>query len=187
MASLAPNAPQRPREWRRRVSIAARIKLGTDWADGHTLNISSRGMLLHHSRPIAIGSQIEVRNDGRAVSATVVWQDGFRAGLTCAQRIDLGDWVCGMGGAGRSQERIRPGRGEGQSAGGSAQPRPIARTGAQAGIHRHRRLCSTDRGVGGVACGIGPVPALRCNQRGARQLAGPAGLRRSRKFPFIAE
>ena len=93
MASLAPNAPERPREWRRRVSIAARIKLGTDWADGHILNISSRGMLLQHSRPIAIGSQIEVRNDGRAVSATVVWQDGFRAGLACAQRIDLGDWV----------------------------------------------------------------------------------------------
>ncbi len=93
MARLAPNQPERPREWRRRVSIAARVKTGTDWADGHILNISSRGMLLQHSRPIAIGSYIEVRNDGRAVSATVVWREGSRAGLTCAQRIDLGDWI----------------------------------------------------------------------------------------------
>ena len=108
MANLAPNRPERPREWRRRVSIAARIKTGANWADGRILNISSRGMLLHHSRPITIGSQIEVRNDGRAVNATVVWREGFRAGLNCAQRIDLGDWIaawdeeCGASGGSAS-------------------------------------------------------------------------------------
>ncbi len=97
MVRLSSQPLEQPREWRRRVALTARIKIGANWADGHILNISSRGMLLHYSRPIAIGSQVEVRNEGLAVSATVVWKDGFRTGLLCQRQIDLANWV-GAGG-----------------------------------------------------------------------------------------
>ncbi|MEO6432821.1 MAG: PilZ domain-containing protein [Sphingomicrobium sp.] len=93
MAAAFQGANQRPREWRRRVSIRARILFETQWADCHILNISSRGMLLQYSRPLEIGSVIEVRQEGCAVPATVVWREGFRAGLSLNAPILLPEWV----------------------------------------------------------------------------------------------
>lgn len=93
MASAHHSSSKRPREWRRRVSIRARVRSSDGWADGHIVNISSRGMMLHFSRPLAIGSKLEIRNEGRFVPVTVVWREGTRVGLAAQHRIAVADWI----------------------------------------------------------------------------------------------
>lgn len=93
MATAFQQVTLRPREWRRRVSIPARLRTGSDWANCQILNISTRGMLLQYSRPLEVGSQIEIRQEGRMVPATVVWRDGFRAGLSCERPIPVVEWM----------------------------------------------------------------------------------------------
>lgn len=93
MASAYQSAVQRPREWRRRVSIRTRVNLGPHWVDGKVLNISSRGMLLHSKRPLPIGAKVHIRQGSQAVAARVVWREGQRSGLECQAGIAINEWL----------------------------------------------------------------------------------------------
>ena len=93
MATSFFSASQRPREWRRKVSISAGVKHGAGWSNGHIVNLSSRGMLLQCVCPPGIGSTIEIRQEGRVISATVVWREGFSAGLSCHGELAIADWL----------------------------------------------------------------------------------------------
>ena len=93
MATAYHGTVHRPREWRRRVSIYARVRTGEDWGDCRILNISTRGMLLQYSRPLSIGGRIEIRQQGKMVPARVVWCQGMRAGLSAEQPIAIYDWL----------------------------------------------------------------------------------------------
>ena len=63
------------------------------WSDGHILNISSRGLLLQYGRPLALGSTVELRKDERTILATVVWREGYRAGLKFPTPIPIVDLI----------------------------------------------------------------------------------------------
>lgn len=93
MATAFHGIAHQPREWRRKVAIPARVHSGSEWGDGQILNISSRGMLLQFSRPLSVGSEIEVCQGGCQVPATVVWREGFRTGIAAAEPIVVADWV----------------------------------------------------------------------------------------------
>ena len=93
MASRHPQVSERPREWRRRVSIPAKVRHGVSWSDGHILNISSRGLLLQYGRPLALGSTVELRKDEKTILATVVWREGYRTGLKFPGPIPIVDLI----------------------------------------------------------------------------------------------
>ena len=71
----------RPREWRRRVILPALVRSDGGWGNASILNISSRGFLIHASRPTPKGSKVELRHGGYVITARVVWREGARAGL----------------------------------------------------------------------------------------------------------
>lgn len=80
----------RPRELRRRVLVAAQVRLGNAaWADACILNISSTGLLIRSARPPAEGSPVELRRDDHLIRATVIWNDGIRAGLKSDERVPM--------------------------------------------------------------------------------------------------
>ena len=93
MAARLPTISERPREWRGRVSIPAKVRHGVSWSDGHILNLSSRGMLLQYGRPLALGSKVKLRKDVRTILATVVWREGYRAGLKFPNPIPIVDLI----------------------------------------------------------------------------------------------
>jgi hypothetical protein len=82
-------AAEKPRELRRRVVVPARLRHGASWSDACILNISSRGMMIHSGRPIAQGSEVEIRRGDYAIVARVVWRDGGRAGLRAEDRVPV--------------------------------------------------------------------------------------------------
>ena len=50
----------RPRELRRKLLVPARLRHGAAWSDTCIVNISSRGLMIHSSRPLQPGSKVEV-------------------------------------------------------------------------------------------------------------------------------
>ncbi len=106
---------QRPREWRRRVVLAARMRTDSGWSDACILNISSRGLMIRSRRPAARGSMIELRHGDHAIVGRVVWSDGAHAGLQADERVPV-EQILSLGQApglqltavnGRSVERRR--------------------------------------------------------------------------------
>jgi hypothetical protein len=87
-ARTSPRA-QKPRELRRRVVVPARLRHGMSWSDTCILNLSSRGLMIHTSRPIAQGTQVEIRRGEYVIVARVVWRDGARAGLQADDRLPV--------------------------------------------------------------------------------------------------
>lgn len=79
----------KPRELRRSVVVPARLRHGAGWSDACIVNVSSRGMLIHTSRPLAKGSEVEIRRGDQAILARVVWRDGARAGLQAQDRVPV--------------------------------------------------------------------------------------------------
>jgi hypothetical protein len=85
-----PSRFHKPRELRRRVLLAARVRTPAGWGDACILNVSSRGMLIHAGRtPVGEGSTIELRHQELAIVARVVWRDGARVGLTANERLPV--------------------------------------------------------------------------------------------------
>lgn len=72
---------QKPRELRRRVVVPARLRHGASWSDACILNVSSRGLMIHSGRPLAEGSQVELRRGDHMIAARVMWREGGRVGL----------------------------------------------------------------------------------------------------------
>lgn len=89
MSSRSPNSNHKPRELRRRVLLPARMRTGAQWSDACILNVSSRGALIHSSRPFARGSVIELRHGDHVIVGRVVWREGAKAGLQSEERVPV--------------------------------------------------------------------------------------------------
>ena len=84
---------QRPRELRRRVVLPARLLHGSSWSDACILNVSSRGLMIHTGRPLAKGTEIELRRGCHVIVARVMWRDGARAGLRSDTLLPIAEIV----------------------------------------------------------------------------------------------
>jgi hypothetical protein len=71
----------KPRALRRKLLVSARLRQGASWSDASIVNISARGLMIRSSRPMAAGSEVEVRRGNLSIIARVVWRDGARSGL----------------------------------------------------------------------------------------------------------
>ena len=84
---------QKPRELRRRVVVPARLRHGASWSDACILNVSSRGLMIYTGRPIAPGTEVEIRRGDHAIVARVIWRDCGRAGLQAEERVPIEEIV----------------------------------------------------------------------------------------------
>jgi len=75
------------------VLVPARLRHGASWSDACILNVSSRGLMIHSGRPLARGTEVEVRRGDHVIVARVMWRDGGRAGLKADDRVPLEDIV----------------------------------------------------------------------------------------------
>ena len=71
----------KPREWRRRVVLPARMRTDSGWCDVSILNMSSRGLMVHTRLAAAKGSTVELCQGEHMISARVGWSKGPRVGL----------------------------------------------------------------------------------------------------------
>lgn len=74
----------KPRESRKIVMLAARLRHSEAWVDASILNISSGGLQLHATSPPSRGTYIEVRRGTHVIIGRVVWVKADRFGM-CAQ------------------------------------------------------------------------------------------------------
>ena len=79
----------KPRELRRKLLVPARVRDCAGWSDACIVNISSRGLMIRSSRPIAPDSEVEIWSGDHAIAARVVWRDGARAGLRSEEPIPV--------------------------------------------------------------------------------------------------
>jgi hypothetical protein len=91
MAASATYSKHRPRELRRRVVVPARVRTGAQWSDACILNISSRGLLIHSSRPAPEGSVVQILRAGHLMVARVVWCEAARSGLHSDEPLPVED------------------------------------------------------------------------------------------------
>ena len=77
------------REPRRSVMISARMRDGDCWSDANILNVSSKGLLLHSSKPPSRGAYIEVRRGNYVIVARVVWTDANRFGVRAQDKLSF--------------------------------------------------------------------------------------------------
>jgi hypothetical protein len=89
MPALARKSKQRPRELRRRVMVAARVRSGAQWGDARILNISSRGLLIQTVRPVPQGSTVEIVRGDHLILARVMWSEAGRSGLRAEHVIPV--------------------------------------------------------------------------------------------------
>ncbi|HEY0630188.1 MAG TPA: PilZ domain-containing protein [Sphingomicrobium sp.] len=79
----------KPREPRRNVMIAARMRTGADWSDACILNMSSKGMLLHSEDAPVRGSYLEIRRGAHIIIGRVVWSKPNRFGIQAQDHIPV--------------------------------------------------------------------------------------------------
>jgi len=91
MSFRAAKPHYRPRELRRRVILPALVRSDGGWGNASILNISSRGFLIHASRPTPKGSKVELRHAGLVIQARVVWRYCVRAGPATESCIPVED------------------------------------------------------------------------------------------------
>ena len=84
-----PRRNHKSRELRCRVLLPARLRTGASWSDACILNVSSRGALIHSSRPFARGSVVELRHGDHVIVGRVVWREGPKAGLQSDDRVPV--------------------------------------------------------------------------------------------------
>ena len=65
------------------------MRTGATWSDACILNVSSRGALIHCSRPFSQGSAVELRHGDNVVIGRVVWREGAKAGLQSDARVPV--------------------------------------------------------------------------------------------------
>lgn len=83
------------REPRRQVMISARLRDGLGWTEARILNVSSRGLLLHASKPPERGSYVEIWGGARRIVARVVWARQGRFGVRTQDEIIAEAMVAG--------------------------------------------------------------------------------------------
>lgn len=91
MSILSTTATDRPREWRRRVLIPAKLRSSAGWGEARILNVSSRGLMVHCPQDAEPGSMIELRRGEQTIVARVMWKTGARAGLMSETVLPLID------------------------------------------------------------------------------------------------
>lgn len=65
------------------------MRIGMQWSDACILNVSSRGALIHSSRPITQGCLIELRHAEHVIIGRVIWREGAKAGLQAEERVPV--------------------------------------------------------------------------------------------------
>lgn len=79
----------KPREARRTVMIAARMRTGAAWASVDIRNVSSRGLLLITAAPPAVGAYVEIRRGSVVIVGRTVWSETRAFGIKTQDRIDI--------------------------------------------------------------------------------------------------
>lgn len=90
----ASGSADKPREWRRKVLVSARMRSHEGWGDVRILNVSSRGMLILTALPTNPGTTIELRRGDQVMVAKVMWRSGSRAGLRSDTVLPVMDLMC---------------------------------------------------------------------------------------------
>lgn len=111
----------KPRESRRNVLLAARMRDGNGWSDANILNLSSRGLALHSARAPSRGTYVEVRRGSHVIVGRVIWVKAGRFGLCAQDRLEIDSLIandspaknCAGGTGGATVERRRHPRSEG--------------------------------------------------------------------------
>ena len=115
-ASVALSQGYKPREPRRKVAVAARMRVDGKYSDVCIRDISSRGMMLQAATPPRPGTYIEILRAAHIVVARVVWASDRRFGIRSQDRIDIRGIVEATPGSGtrpvdqerRAADRSRP-------------------------------------------------------------------------------
>ena len=80
----------RKRDPRRKVAVAARMKVDSTWSDVTILNVSDRGLMLSASADVEPRSYVEIRKgSGLAIVGRVVWRRGRRIGIRAQDKVDV--------------------------------------------------------------------------------------------------
>lgn len=90
-------ARSQPRAQRRAAFIKAQLRDGEAWRDITIGNISTTGLMVKCQKPPAIGSDVEVRRRGVAITGQVVWASPTRFGLRSAEPIDVSELTAESG------------------------------------------------------------------------------------------
>ena len=83
----------KPREPRRKILIAARMRAGSAWGEVCLLNISSRGALAQAAVPPPKGTYVEVRRGSHVLTARVVWTEKHRFGVFTQDPIRIDEFI----------------------------------------------------------------------------------------------
>lgn len=83
----------KPREFRRKVMISARMRHGNAWDDASILNISSRGLLLHAAVPPSRGTYVEGRRGMHVIVGRVMWANADRFGVSAQDQLAIDSLV----------------------------------------------------------------------------------------------
>lgn len=79
----------KPREARRSVMIAARMRSGSSWSDVCIRNVSSRGLLLSAEMAPSVGTYVEIRRGSMAIIGRIAWNKAPFFGLRAQDRIEI--------------------------------------------------------------------------------------------------
>lgn len=105
---------KKPREPRRVVLVACRMRYDNGWADLTVCNLSSRGLMAKCADPPPRGTFVEVRRGGVCVIGQVRWSYAGHLGIRAQEQIDV-DGLLGQApakAAGTRERREGP-RGDG--------------------------------------------------------------------------
>jgi hypothetical protein len=76
--------------------LAARMRHGERWSDANILNISSRGLLLHASRPPSRGTYVEVRRGAHVIVGRVIWAQAGRFGVRAQDAMAIDSLIANV-------------------------------------------------------------------------------------------
>ena len=79
----------KPREARRRVMVAARMRTQDGWSDVLIRNVSSRGMLIETGTVAPRDKYVEVRSGSHAMVGRVCWRNASQFGIQTQDRVDI--------------------------------------------------------------------------------------------------
>ncbi|MEO1969455.1 MAG: PilZ domain-containing protein [Sphingomonadaceae bacterium] len=80
---------QKARAPRKNVSIPARMRGSSNWADVHIKNVSLKGLMAEMPNPPSRGRYIEIRRGTHILVGAVVWSRGSHFGVSLSDAIDV--------------------------------------------------------------------------------------------------